>query len=208
MNVIVACECSGVVRDAFRKLGHDAWSNDLEGVEPEGRWSNYHLYGDCRLFLSGSSMPVARWDLLIAHPPCTYLCNSGVRWLHKAGQSKTKLYGRKRWAAMHSAAILFRELLDAPVEMICVENAIMHRHAKKIIGRFQDQTVQPWQFGHGEVKRTCLWLERLPCLKPTKLVKGREARVHKMSPSPDRGKQRSVTYQGIADAMAQQWGVL
>lgn len=134
---------------------------------------------------------------MIAHPPCTYLCNSGVCWLHK---------DKSRWDKMRDGALFFRALLDAPIDKICIENPVMHKYAKEIIGQNFTQSVQPWQFGHGETKRTCFWLKNLPILKPTKIVEGREQRLHKLPPSKDRWKLRSTTYQGIANAMAMQWG--
>jgi hypothetical protein len=137
------------------------------------------------------------WDLMIAHPPCTYLCNSGVRWL---GDDE------ERWDNMREGADFFKFLLDRPVRHIAVENPIMHRYAVDIIGRRQNQVVQPWMFGHGETKATCLWLKNLPPLKATDVVEGREPRIHRLPPSPERWRLRSITYQGIADAMALQWG--
>lgn len=134
---------------------------------------------------------------MIAHPPCTYLCNSGVRWLHSDPE---------RWAKMREGAELFRTLLDAPIPHIAVENPIVHKYAVEIIGRRQDCVVQPWQHGHPETKATCLWLKNLPPLVPTNIVEGREARVHRLPPSSDRWKLRSTTLPGIASAMAEQWG--
>ena len=185
-RVLVACEYSGRVRDAFRRHGWDAWSCDFEETEIPGQ----HVRGDVRRFLDKN------WDLLIAHPPCTRLCNSGVRWLEE----------RNLWNDMEEAALFFKLLLDAPVKRIAVENPIMHKYAVKIVGRKADQIIQPWMFGHGETKATCLWLKNLSLLQPTEIVDGREQRVHKMSPGPDRWKERSRTFQGIADAMAEQWG--
>jgi hypothetical protein len=140
---------------------------------------------------------------MIAHPPCTYLANSGVRWLYKDGEPDND-----RWLAMKESGNFFRRLLEAPIPRIAVENPIMHRWGKLIVGRGQDQIIQPWQFGHGETKATCLWLKGLPKLEPTKIVDGRTPRVHHASPGPDRWKERSRTLQGIADAMADQWGSL
>ena len=186
MRVLVACEYSGVVRDAFRALGHDAMSADLLPTEAPGP----HYQGDARDLLSDG------WDMLIAHPPCTRLCNSGVRWLHE----------RDLWADMREAAALFLDFLNAPIERVAVENPVMHRHAREIIGRGPDFTVQPWQFGHGEIKRTCFWTRGLPPLQPTKIVDGRTPRVHHASPGPGRWKERSTTLEGVAAAMAAQWG--
>lgn len=191
MRVLVACEFSGVVRDAFLALGHDAWSCDLLPTEVPGP----HIEGDVFLALA------REWDLMIAHPPCTYLANSGNK--HLTG----KLARDGREAMAQEAAQFFRDLLNADVPRIAVENPVM-RHAVERVGRKQDQTIQPWQFGHGEVKRTCLWLKNLPKLVPTNVVDGREARVHREPPGPNRWKNRSRTYQGIADAMAHQWGGL
>ncbi len=185
-RVLVACEYSGRVREAFRKLGHDAWSCDLLPAEDESEFHEQCDVGDI-LF--------DKWDLVIAHPPCTYLCNSGVRWL------KTE---EGRWQQMEMACRFFKMFLELP--RVCIENPIMHGHAKKLIGVQQSQVIQPWQFGHGETKATCLWLKDLPKLVPTNIVEGREGRVHAMPPGPDRWKERSRTYQGIANAMAEQWG--
>lgn len=140
---------------------------------------------------------------MIAHPPCTYLCNSGVRWLYN---KKTGInYARK--SLMDDAGIFFQKLLYSGINRICVENPIPHKYAKMYTGQY-DQTIQPWQFGHGETKATCLWLRNLPKLVPTNIVSGREAKVHKCSPGPDRWKIRSKTLSGIGNAMATQWGKL
>lgn len=189
MRVLVACEFSGIVRRAFRARGHDAWSCDLLPAEDR---SDFHIEGDARDILNDG------WDLLmVAHPPCTRLCNSGVRWLAE----------RNLWADLKAAAALFSDFWNAPIERVCIENPVMHRHAKALIRNYQEpaQTVQPWQFGHGETKRTCLWLRRLPKLTPTQIVDGREARVHRMPPSPNRWRERSRFFPGIAEAMADQW---
>lgn len=199
MRVLVACEFSGVVREAFRARGHDAWSADLL---PADDGSQHHYQGDARDVLEPG-----RWDLLIAHPPYTCLANSGVRWLYaRPGDGRDALRAQQRWRDMADAAALFRDFLDAPVPRIAVENPVMHRHARELVGRGPDFTVQPWQFGHGETKRTCFWTRNLPALQPTGIVSGREGRVWKLPPGADRWKLRSVTYQGIADAMASQWG--
>lgn len=189
MRILVACEFSGTVRRAFAALGHDAWSVDL--LPSEDR-SNKHIIGDARDLLNDG------WDLLaVFHPPCTRLCNSGVRWLAE----------RNLWADLDEAAALFSDFWNAPIERIALENPVMHKHAKARIVNYQEpaQSIQPWQYGHGETKRTCLWLKNLPPLTPTNIVSGREARVHRMSPGPDRWKERSRFYPGIADAMAVQW---
>lgn len=203
MKVLVACEFSGIVRRAFAALGHDAWSCDF--LQAEDR-SNRHVVGDARELLHDG------WDLLIvAHPPCTRLCNSGVRWLAAPPPGRTL---SDMWVELDEAAALFSAFWNAPIERICVENPVMHRHAKLRIGGYRDpaQSVQPWQFGHGETKRTCLWLKNLPALVPTDIVDGREARVHRHSGwgrhGVARARARSRFFTGIAEAMAQQWGDL
>jgi len=188
MKVLIACEYSGRVRDAFIKLGHKAISCDLLPTDSPGP----HYQGDVFDIIDND------FDLMIAHPPCTYLCNSGVRWL--TGNTERK----KQMAA---GACFFRELLECDIPKICIENPIMHKYAVEIIGRRQDQIIQPWQFGHGETKATCLWLKGLPHLKPSKIVEGRKQRVHQLPPSKERSKLRSLTYQGIANAIAKQWSV-
>lgn len=214
MRVLIACEFSGVVRDAFREKGHEAWSCDLE--EPEGKWLNYHLQGNCLDWIEGpNSLP---WDLLIAHPPCRVLNHAGVRWLYKDGKRWLKdeegnVIGENprnepRWDEMRESVKFFLSLLDAPVDKVAVENSQMHPHALELVGVKPTQSIQPWQFGHGEVKETCLWLRGLPPLKPTNVVSGRVPRVHFASPGPDRWKERSRTLPGIAKAMAEQWGTL
>lgn len=197
MRVLVACEYSGRVRDAFTKLGHDAISCDLSPSESPGE----HIQGDIFHYLQNN---YHRFELMIAHPPCTYLCNSGSTWLWE--NRKKEIKNKKRWRDMRDGAHFFKQLLEYSIPKICIENPIMHGHAKKIIGRGQDQLIQPWQYGHGETKATCLWLKGLPKLIPTNIVEGREQRLHRLPPGPDRAKQRSLTYQGIADAMAEQWG--
>jgi hypothetical protein len=195
---LIACEFSGTVRRAFTARGHDAWSCDLLPAE-DG--SNRHIVGDARDLLNDG------WDLLmVAHPPCTRLCNSGVRWLTKAPPGRTLA---DMWAELETGAALFSAFWNAAIPRIAVENPVMHKHAKALIEGYEPpaQSVQPWQYGHGEVKRTCLWLRGLPVLTPTDVVEGREARVHRMPPGPNRGKERSRFFSGIADAMADQWGV-
>jgi hypothetical protein len=184
---LVACEFSGTVRRAFADRGHDAWSCDLL---PADDGSPRHIVGDARELLGDG------WDMLIAHPPCTRLCNSGVRWLSE----------RDLWADMREGAALFLAFLNAPIPRVAVENPVMHGHARAIIGRGPDFTTQPWQHGDPFVKRTCFWTRGLPPLTPSRIVAGREAAVHRASPGPDRWKVRSVTYPGIAAAMASQWG--
>ena len=187
MKVLIACEFSGTVRDAFIAKGHDAMSCDLLPTEIPG----YHYQGDVMDVLFED------WDMIIAHPPCTYLCNSGVRWLHTDAT---------RWPKLFEAAEFFKKIMEAPAPRIAVENPVMHKYARQLIGgRRADQYIQPWQFGHGEIKATGLWLKGLQELTPTNIVEGRVARVHRMPPGPDRWKERSTTLQGIADAMASQW---
>lgn len=205
MRVLVACEFSGVVREAFRKRGHDAWSCDLLPAEDLSPQFAHHYVGDVRQVIGGT-LDGGPWDLLIAHPPCTYLCNSGVRWLYKGGRGTER--DLKRWADMRESIKFFGQLWSADINRVCIENPVMHRWARQEFGFDHTQTIQPWQFGHPETKRTCLWLRGLPKLAPTKIVEGRHARVHREPPSPDRWKNRSRTLQGIANAMAAQWGVL
>lgn len=190
MRVLVACEFSGIVRDAFIDRGHDAWSCDLLPTESPGPH-----YEDNIFHVLTKTM--YDWDLMIAHPPCTYLANSGVSWLYRK---------EGRWDKMREGALFFKQLLNTDIPKICVENPIIHKYAVEIIGRKQDQVIQPWMFGHGETKATCLWLKNLPELKHTNLVEGREQRLHYLPPSKDRSKLRSITYPGIASAMANQWG--
>jgi len=189
MKVLVACEESQTVCKAFREKGHEAFSCDVlpcSGGKPE-----WHIQDDVLKHLDEN------WDLMIAHPPCTRLCNSGVCWLEK----------RNLWKDMEDGAKFFKKLLDADIPLIAVENPIPHKYALEIIGRKYNQLIQPWMFGHGETKATCFWLKDLPKLKATKLVEGRNQRLHKLPPTKDRGMLRSKTFQGIADAMAEQWGV-
>jgi hypothetical protein len=183
MRVLVACEYSGRVRDAFISMGHFAMSCDLLPSDASG----LHYQGNVGNILDQG------WDIMIAHPPCTHLAVSGAR--H---------FAAKQASGVQQEALDFVQLLlDAPIAKIALENPISIISSRI---RKPDQIIQPWQFGHGETKATCLWLKGLPLLKPTNIVEGREAKVHKMPPSPDRWKLRSTTYQGIADAMAQQWG--
>jgi site-specific DNA-cytosine methylase len=182
-RVLVACEFSGAVRDAFARRGWDAWSCDLLPSESPGQ----HHQGDVSKILSDG------WDLLIAHPPCTHLAVSGARWFHLKQQQQAE------------ALAFVRLLLDAPVPKIALENPVSIISSRI---RKPDQVIQPWQYGHGEVKATCLWLKNLQPLRPTQIVDGRVPRVHMMPPSPNRWKLRSMTYPGIAEAMADQWGKL
>ena len=196
MRVLIACEFSGVVREAFRAKGHDAWSCDLLPAEDNQR---YHLQRDVFECLD----PVDPWDALIQHWPCTLLCNSGVRWLYEGGIGG--LRNEQRFADMEASARNFRRLMDCGIPKIAGENPIPHKYAKAIMGDYS-QTIQPWQFGHGETKATCLWLKNLPALKPTNIVEGRTPRVHHASPGPDRWKERSRTLIGVAKAMSEQGG--
>lgn len=182
MRVLVACEYSGRVRQAFRNLGHDAWSCDLLPSEDQ---SPYHLQQDVLPLLK------EQWDLMIAHPPCTHLAVSGSRWFKDKSEEQAE------------ALAFVQTLMNAPILKIAVENPISVISSRI---RKPDQIIQPWHFGHGETKATCLWLKNLPRLVPTNIVPGREARIHRMGPSPDRWKERSRTYLGIAEAFAQQWG--
>jgi len=203
MKVLIACEFSAVVRDAFRKRGHTAWSCDLL---PCRNGNEFHIQDDVfRVIRRQGPYRQWRFDMLIFHYPCTYLCNSGVKHLYIDGRKENGIC-KERWACMEKAAREFKELLECDIPLKGGENPIPHKYAVDIIGRKYDQLIQPWQYGHGETKATCLWLEGLPKLKPTKIVPGREARIHKMGPSPDRGLLRSITYAGIADAFAEQWG--
>jgi hypothetical protein len=185
MRILVACEYSGTVRDAFAKLGHFAMSCDLLPTDKPGN----HYCGSVLDILDHD------WDLMIAHPPCTHLAVSGAR--H---------FAAKQASGVQQEALEFvQKLLDAQIPRIALENpvSIISTRIRK-----PDQIIQPWQYGHGETKATCLWLKNLPLLTPTNIVEGREARIHKLPPSADRWKIRSTTYQGIADAMAVQWGSL
>jgi len=181
MRVLVACEYSGAVRDAFRALGHDAMSCDLLQSETQGP----HYKGDVRDVLG------AGWDLMVCHPSCQHLAVSGARWFKDKRQEQD------------DALEFVRLLLAAPIARIALENPVSIISSRI---RKPDQIIQPWQFGHGETKATCLWLKGLPKLVPTNIVSGREARIHRMAPGPNRAKERSRTYAGIAQAMAQQWG--
>lgn len=196
MKVLVACEYSGRVRDAFIDKGHDAISCDLLPSDASGP----HYQGGVMDIINDG------FDLMIAHPPCTYLANSGVQHLHRDA---------KRWPELFEGADFFKNLLDADIPKIAIENPIMHKYGRQLIGGVkQNQVVQPWWFGHTEQKATCLWLKGLPLLQKTndvkiemmKLPKKERQRLHYLPPSADRWKLRSATYQGLADAMAEQWG--
>ena len=181
MKILIACEFSGIVREAFRKKGHEVWSCDLLATEIEGN----HYKCDVRKVLN------KHWDMIIAHPPCTHLAVSGARWF------KNKISEQKE------AIEFFMQFVNHPCKHIAIENPIS---IMSTFYRKPDQIIHPWQFGHGETKATCLWLKNLPLLKPTNEVTGREHRIHMMPPSKNRSKLRSITFQGIADAMAEQWG--
>lgn len=185
MRVLVACEFSGIVREAFKAKGHDAWSCDLLPTEIPGQ----HIQGDVLEILDDG------WDLMIAHPPCTRLCNSGVRWLAE----------RNLWKEMKEACIFFNNLLSAPIPKIAIENPIQHKYARQHIHR-PDQIIQPYHFGEPESKATCLWLKGLPPLMATIIHTEIKQSTFKQAPSPDRSKIRSRTFKGIAEAMADQWG--
>jgi site-specific DNA-cytosine methylase len=189
MRVLIACEFSGIVRDVFIAKGHDAMSCDLLPTERPGPHYQGHIEDiicDYREWV--------KWDLLIAFPPCTHLAASGARWF------KYKIEDGSQQKAIN----LFKLFTTVPIAKIAIENpiGIMSTRYRK-----PDQIIQPWMFGHGETKATCLWLKNLPKLEPTNIVGGREPRIWKMSPSPDRGKKRSITLLGIANAMAEQWGL-
>lgn len=183
MKILIACEYSGTVRDAFTRGGHDAMSCDLLPSETEGK----HYQGDVRDVLDYP------WDMMIAHPPCTHLSVSGAR--HFA---EKRMDGRQQ-----SAVSFFMMLARAQIPLIAIENPVC---VMSSLWRKPNQVIQPWQYGHGETKATCLWLKGLPALQPTQVVDGREARVHRMPPSAERWKERSRTFTGIAEAMATQWG--
>ena len=182
MKVLIGCEFSGVVRRAFRDRGHDAWSCDLLPAEDD---SPYHFQRDLMDVIGNG------WELAIFHPPCTHLAVSGARWFKDKAQEQA------------DALDFVRLLLAAPVPHIALENPVSVISSRI---RKPDQIIQPWQFGHGETKATCLWLKNLPKLTPAQIVEGREARVHKMPPGPNRWRERSRTFSGIAAAMADQWG--
>lgn len=185
MRILVACEESQRVTDAFRRKGHEAYSCDI--IPTSGEHPEWHIQVDVQELLK------LKWDMIVAFPPCTHLCSSGARW-----------FVQKRKNGMQQKAIeFFLAFTKVDCLRVAIENpvGVMSNYYRK-----PDQIIQPWQFGHGETKATCLWLRGLPLLVPTKIVKGREARIHHMAPGPDRAKNRSKTYLGIAKAMAEQWG--
>lgn len=196
MNILIACEFSGTVRDAMSRRGHHAVSCDFDPSETVG----HHYRGDVFDIIDNG------WDMLIAFPPCDYLSNSGSRWLYTEPG---------RWEKMVDGATFFKRLFEANISRIMIENPVMHGHGKKIIGANQDQTFQPWHHGHKETKRTCLWLKNLPLLQVSNNVgpppkdpeeKKKWAKVHREPPGPNRKKNRSRTYHGVASAIATQWG--
>ncbi|MCK9593193.1 MAG: hypothetical protein M0Q91_14410 [Methanoregula sp.] len=230
MKVLIACEESQVVCKAFRAIGHEAYSCDIlpcSGGHPE-----WHIQDDVMNVLdlnnplSTHEVPLgyprslpSGFDLMIAHPPCTYLANSGVTWLWKKEIDWVTLEEKtvpvlERWQDMRDAAIFFKKLLYAPIEHIAIENPIQHKYAREEIGVSWGQQIHPWQFGHMEQKPTCLWLKNVPPLKETNNVKeemlklpaNKRQRIHYMPPSEHRSRDRAVTYEGIAKAMANQWG--
>lgn len=206
MRVLIACEYSGIVRDAFIRAGHYAMSCDL--LPSESDLGDHHQGDVMDVLLDG-------WDLMIAHPPCTYLTNSANGSLYRTKPSKSgALVGPARWAALIEGATFFRALLNAPIPRIAIENPVMNGHAQKIVGRRPNQTIQPWMFGHAESKGICLWLRGLPPLVSGEDVRGvmmqlpvaERNRIHYAAPGVDRSKLRSRFYEGVAAAMAEQWG--
>jgi len=187
MNILVGCERSGVVRDAFRALGHNAISCDIDPSDTPGP----HHQGDLLEYINVMQLGEGFFDLAILHPPCTHLAVSGARWFKGKEDLQT------------DAIIFFFELVNANIPRIAIENPV---GIMSTLYRKPDQYIQPWEYGHGETKKTCLWLKGLPKLVPTNIVPGREARVHKMPPSDHRAKDRAKTYDGWAAAMSQQWG--
>jgi hypothetical protein len=186
LRILVACEYSGIVRNAFALKGHTVTSCDFLPTELEPVAKSTHYQGNVTNLLNQD------WDMMICHPPCTHLAVSGARWFKDKQKEQA------------DSLSFVKTLLSAPIHRIALENPISIISSKV---RKPDQIIQPWQFGHGETKATCLWLKNLPKLVPTNIVDGREPRVHKMAPSPDRWKERSRTFTGIADAMAEQWSI-
>ena len=203
MNVLIGCEEFGEVRDAFRLLGHDAWSCDLEDVEPQGTWKNYHLFGDVRWFIDN---PPLVWDLLIAFPPCDYLAVSGLHWNKRVPGRAEKTERALEFVAY---------LMNAPIPRIAIENPVGCISTRI---RRPDQIFQPYEFGADASKKTCLWLKNLPPLRPTQYVPPRmvdgkprwsnqtDSGQNRLGPSPSRARERGRTYPGVALAMALQWG--
>lgn len=200
MRVLVACEYSGAVRDAFRAFGHDAMSCDLLPTEVDGP----HYQGSVKDIINDG------WDLMVAHPPCTYLATSGLRWLYHPEDKHLPSPARRRHPKypnrlidQESGLAFVQYLMDAPIQKIAIENPISMISSRI---RKPDQIIQPWMFGHGETKATCLWLKGLPKITPTNIVEGREQKIHNLPPGPNRWKERSRTFPGIAAALASQWG--
>jgi hypothetical protein len=197
MKILIACEYSGRVRESFRKLGHDVMSADFEPSEDS---SPFHYQGDCFDLINDQ-----HFDLMVAHPPCTYLTVSANKWLKDQPERKSgTLVGQARRDAVEVSIAFFMRLYNVPIAKIAIENPIGVMSSRF---RKPDQVLQPWMFGHGETKATCLWLKGLDKLEPTDIVPGRDQRLHKLSPGPNRWKERSRTYQGIANAMADQWSI-
>lgn len=201
MDVLIGAEFSGVVRDAFLARGHNAYSVDLL---PTRSRPDRHFQCDVRELLGEA------WDLFIVHLPCTYFTNASVRWFTTipAKPKPNVKYGADRWVALDDAAAVWNDVVakSAHIPKMAMENPIPHKYARAYIGPYT-QTIQPYQFGHDESKRTCLWLRGLPQLQTTKFIPPPyKQSVHEASPGPDRWAVRSVTFQGIADAMAEQWG--
>jgi hypothetical protein len=205
MKVLIACEESGTCVKAFREIGHEAWSCDI--LDTSGEYPEYHIKDDVLNIIND------KWDMMLAFPSCTFLCNSGVCHLHSDRPStKMVVYGKDRWVKMYEACMFFKKLLYSPIPKIAVENPIPHKYARGYIGRYT-QVIQPWMFGHKESKATCLWLKGLPKLSETDNVKvemselqrKESQKIHWMSPGPERAKKRSITFTGIANAMATQW---
>jgi len=195
--ILVCCEESQAVTIAFRKAGHEAYSNDIQDCS--GGHPEWHIKGDAL-----KVMRSRKWDLIIAHPPCTYLTISANKWYKdQPARLSGALVGQARREAREDAIWFFMQFVNADCEHIAIENPVCVMSSRY---RKPNQTIQPWMFGHGETKATCLWLKGLPNLKPTDIVEGREQKSHRLSPSKDRAKLRSKTYEGIADAMAKQWG--
>lgn len=192
MRVLIACEESQIVCKAFRAKGHEAYSCDIQ--ECSGGHPEWHIQGDAI-----AEAYSGKYDMMIGHPPCTYLSNSGVRWLMI---QKGKVTNMERWQDLLWSSRFFKDFLNAPIKKIAIENPIPHKYAA--LPKY-NQIIQPWQFGHGETKATCLWLKGLPLLTPTNIVNGREQRIWKMAPGPERQKLRSKTFPGIAEAFADQW---
>jgi len=191
-KILIACEYSGIVRDAFRAKGNDAWSCDLEATESNPK---YHIQGDALKIINDG------WDMMIAHPPCTFLTNAANRWLYEDCSTGT---AKDRHLDRDKAIEFFNKLLDAPIHKIAIENPFPHPYVIEKVGRICDY-VQPYNFGEPETKGIYLWLKNLPPLMSTIIEQKREPKTHMMAPSPDRQKERSRFFKGIAEAMADQW---